>query len=112
VNVADLVPSLEHRINFELYPLSRISDHAGCYCLTNASGEVLYVGQAVSVRQRLRQHFDSEKRSSLTLQGRVSVAWWRVEDGARLSALERGWLETIRLRDGCLPPLNRASPPI
>lgn len=111
MNVTDLVPPAEHRAAFDLYVLSRITDCGGCYCLTNAVGEILYVGQAVSVRQRLLQHFDSEKRSTLTANGRISLAWWRAEDTARLSALERGWLEAVRLRDGRLPAMNRVSAP-
>jgi predicted GIY-YIG superfamily endonuclease len=109
--VADLVPPVEHRTAFDLYVLGRIADCSGCYCLTNAGGDVLYVGQAVSVRQRLLQHFDSEKRTAWTAKGRVSVAWWRIEQVARLSALERGWLESVRLRDGQFPALNRVSAP-
>ncbi|MCO4100991.1 MAG: GIY-YIG nuclease family protein [Gemmatimonas sp.] len=112
MKVADLFPTTEEKTAFELYSLSRISDSSGCYCLANAAGDILYIGQAVSIRQRLVQHFDSEKRMALTRFGRCSTAWWRAEDPARLNALERGWLESVRLRDGELPPLNRVSAPI
>ncbi len=112
MRVAEIVPVVEHSVRFELYSLRRIIDCSGCYCLTNAVGDVLYVGQAVSVQRRLIQHFDSDKRSAPTLLGRVSRAWWRATAQAKLNGLERGWLEAIRLEDGCLPPLNRASPPI
>lgn len=112
MKVGDLIPPVEHETPFELYALGRLSDCSGCYCLTNASGEILYAGQALSVQQRLIQHFDSTKRSALTTYGRISKVWWRAEPAVSLNALERGWLETIRLRDGKLPPLNRASAPI
>jgi hypothetical protein len=112
MKVEELVPGVERRVPFALYGLRRADECAGCYCLTNATGDVLYIGQAVSIRQRLIQHFDSTKRSVLTPFGRVSVAWWRACADARLNALERGWLEAARLRDGVLPPLNIANPPI
>jgi predicted GIY-YIG superfamily endonuclease len=111
MNVSDIQPAVEYQAPFDLYTLNRIADCSGCYCLTNASGDILYVGQALSVRQRLIQHFDSEKRSVLTAYGRVSAAWWRSEVPIKLSALERGWTEAVRLRDGALPPLNKISAP-
>jgi excinuclease UvrABC nuclease subunit len=111
MKVQELTPELQHQVAFDLYSLSRIPDCAGCYCLTNATGQILYIGQSVSMRSRLAQHFYSDKRISQTPLGRVSVAWWRVADPSKLSALERGWIESVRLRDGALPPLNRVSAP-
>lgn len=112
MRVSEIVPQVEHRVDFNLYALTRIADCAGCYCLTNASGDILYAGQAVSVRQRLIQHFGSEKRAAVTAFGRISRAWWRAHPISSLSALERGWLESILLRDGSLPPLNRVGAPL
>lgn len=112
MKLAAIRPKTLHDMAFELYFLNRITDCSGCYCLTNAAGDILYVGQSVAVRQRLLQHFDSSKRNELTVYGRISRASWRPEDPVRLSALERGWLEMICLNDGVLPPLNRANAPI
>lgn len=111
MNISELIPPAQKHTSFELYNLNRIADGSGCYCLTNAAGDILYIGQAVSLRDRLIQHFDSSKRSALTPYGRISKAWWRAEDSIRLSALERGWLEAATLRDGQFPPLNRMSAP-
>lgn len=112
MKLVEIFPKPQYEALFDLYALNRIADCSGCYCLTNAEGDILYVGQAVSVQRRLIQHFDGPKRNELTLYGRVSRVSWRVEDARRLSALERGWLEMIRLKDGVLPPLNRVSAPI
>lgn len=112
MNIGKLVPPAEGHAAFELSSIKRIEDAAGCYVLTNASGAILYIGQAVSLPKRLVQHFDGEKRTMLTTEGRVSQVWWRCEDARRLNALERGWLEYVRLRDGVLPPMNRASAPV
>jgi len=112
MNVSAIVPPVEHTALFDLYSLNRIVDCCGCYCLTNASGEILYVGQAASVRQRVIQHFNSSKRDALTKQGRISHVWWRSAPTTSVSALERGWLEAIRLQDGNLPPLNQVGGPL
>lgn len=111
MNVQELVPTIRFRAAFDLYALKRIVDCAGCYCLLNAAGDILYVGQAVSVRRRLIEHFEGEKRHTMTTFGRVSQVVWREESPIRLNALERGWIEAVRLRDGELPPLNRTSAP-
>jgi hypothetical protein len=112
VNVSEIDPPLEHNASFDLYALNRLTDCSGCYCLTNASGDILYVGQAASVQQRLIQHFNSTQKEALTNYGRISRVGWRAEPTISLNALERGWVELILLRDGNLPPLNRASGPI
>jgi hypothetical protein len=112
VNVNDLVPCIEQTVAFDLYVLSRSADCTGCYCLTNAAREVLYIGQARVVQRRLIQHFDSAKRSALTVHGRISLASWRVAHIAELDRLERGWLETACLRDGQLPLMNRIAAPV
>jgi excinuclease UvrABC nuclease subunit len=112
VKVFEIHPPVEHSAPFELYALNRLADCSGCYCLTNATGDILYAGQAASVQQRLIQHFNSNKKEALTNYGRISRVWWRPEPTISLNALERGWLESVWLRDGKLPPLNRASGPI
>jgi len=112
VKVSEIDPPVEQSVLFELYALNRLTDCSGCYCLTNASGDILYAGQAASVQKRVIQHFNSDKKEAMTIYGRISRVWWRREPSISLSALERGWLESIRLRDGELPPLNRASGPI
>jgi excinuclease UvrABC nuclease subunit len=112
VKIADIRPSFQLKASFDLYSLNRITDCSGCYCLTNAGGDILYVGQAISIRQRLIQHFESEKRDAHTQYGRISVAWWMQMNTAKLNALERGLIEAVCLSDGQLPPLNRKSGPI
>ena len=112
MKVSEIIPPVEHSTSFELFALNRFADCSGCYCLTNASGDILYAGQAASVQQRVIQHFNSTKKEAMTIYGRISRVWWRTEPANSLNALERGWLESIRLRDGELPPLNQVSGPV
>jgi hypothetical protein len=109
LKVREIVPTVEHTVAFELYALGRISDGSGCYCLANAGGDIIYIGQAVELRRRLIEHFESDKRTAWTEYGRISVVWWRGEETIRLDALERGWINAAVLRDGRLPPLNRVT---
>ncbi len=99
MNVGELIPAVQHRLAFELSVLRRLRDASGCYCLTNASGTVLYVGQAVSVRRRLVQHFARPKRRQLTSQGRISQVAWRPAEPLHLDRLERGWIAAVTLRN-------------
>lgn len=111
MNIRSLKPVPKDSVGFDLYALARTPEIPACYCLTNASGEILYVGQAASLRQRVVQHFSSEKREAKTSNGRVSLVWWLHTEVLGLSRLERGWMESVRLIDGQLPPLNRVSAP-
>jgi predicted GIY-YIG superfamily endonuclease len=111
MNVARLRPRPLHQAVFDLFTLERTPDSVGCYSLTNASGDILYIGQAVSVRRRLIQHFDGDKRAASTRYGRVSLAYWIDVEAIALSAVERGWIDSVRLFDGELPPLNRIGGP-
>jgi predicted GIY-YIG superfamily endonuclease len=80
--------------------------------LTNAEGEIIYIGQATNLRSRLTQHLDGGKRDALTTLGRASFVWHRrVAGKGALSALERGWLQSCEIADGILPPLNKITAP-
>ena len=111
MRVKELFPLANEHLPFEFWAIERLPPTAGCYCLTNASMEVLYVGQAKSLRRRLREHFFANKRTLLTRFGRVSQVYWKRALLAELNPLERGWIETIRLIDGGLPPLNSIGAP-
>lgn len=85
----------------------------GCYALTNFSGDVLYIGQAHSLRSRLLQHFGLGKHNESTRHGRISLVRVLVLEGkGQLNAYERGWLNQCLLADGELPPLNLVSAPV
>lgn len=73
MKVNEIDPPVEQSALFELYVLNRLTDCSGCYCLTNASGDILYAGQAASVQQRVIQHFNSTKKEAMTIYGSVSV---------------------------------------
>jgi excinuclease UvrABC nuclease subunit len=85
----------------------------GCYVLTNAVGEVIYLGQATSLRDRLLTHFGSGRHREPSSYGCISlVSILRLDNPAQLNAHERGWLQQCVLLDGVLPPLNKVAAPI
>lgn len=112
MKVTALVPTPNLRMSFDRYALARIAEGSGCYCLANASHDILYIGQSLSIRRRLVEHFDGPKYGELTPLGRISLVWWLLEKPEGLNALERGWTESVRLADGQLPVFNRTSAPL
>jgi hypothetical protein len=113
VKVAALVPPPSKSAPFEYREICALPDAPGCYALTNAATDILYIGQASFLRRRLLQHFDAGRHRALTSGGRVSLMWTVAVDRlGTLSAHERGWLNQCELADGVLPCLNKVHAPI
>lgn len=112
MKVSGLFPVPTAVVSFDLGALLHVSDACGCYALTNASGDIIYVGQAKSLRSRLRQHLENGRHNALTVFGRVSLAHTLyLDQPSQLNSHERGWLNLCELADGALPPLNRVHAP-
>jgi hypothetical protein len=113
LKVAALVPVPTFIGAFDYLTAARLPDAPGCYVLTNAGSDIIYLGQAVSLRSRLLQHVDTGRHRELTSYGRASLlSILQIEDPLRLNAHERGWLNQCLLCDGTLPPLNKVEAPI
>ena len=108
-----LNPAPSNPVPFDYAAVQLLPDLPGCYVLANAAGDVIYIGQAVSLPNRLLQHLDSGRHRELTKYGRASfVCVLTIERVVTLSAHERGWLNQCELADGELPPLNKVHGPI
>lgn len=108
-----LVPAPTFIGAFDYHTAGRLPDRPGCYVLTNAGSDIIYLGQAVSIRNRVLQHLDAGRHRDITPYGRASLlSVLEIEDLIRLSAHERGWLNQCLLCDGALPPLNKVEAPI
>src|SRR5512142_2763122 len=90
--------------------LDELPSEPGCYLMKDRSGEVVYVGQAASLRSRVRQYFDAgggDDRIFIPLRedllGNVQVVVPRAEKEA--VPLENGLVQAhkprgnVRLRD-------------
>ena len=112
MNLLQLHPPAEKTIPFTYPAVAGLVGIAGCYLLTNAGGDILYIGQALSLGTRLRQHLDNGKHRQPTMWGLASLASFSSVEPKHLSRLERGWIGQCELIDGALPPLNRVRGPI
>lgn len=94
---------------FDFATAKHLAEESGCYVLTNAADEVIYIGQAVSLRSRVLQHLTNGRQRELTVLGRASLlSVLYIKKPMTLNAHERGWLNQVALADGVFPPLNRA----
>lgn len=82
----------------------------GCYALTTFEGEVLYVGLTVSLRDRMGQHLEDERKTGLTKLGRAFFFHWI--ERADLERVERTWLNIHIENEGKMPELNGAYSPV
>lgn len=113
MKVLSLVPSPTFIGAFD-YPTARsLPETPGCYVLTNASSDIIYLGQAVNLRSRVMQHLDAARHREMTSLGRASLlSVFCVDTPLTLNAHERGWLNQCELCDGNLPPLNKKHGPL
>lgn len=108
MKLATLTPPPAAAVPFNYWTARSIECGPGCYVLTNAGGDILYIGQAINVGARLAQHLDSGRHREVTHWGTASlVAVLAVDGFAKLDALERGWINQCELSDGFIPPLNK-----
>ena len=113
MKITDLTPSPETPAPFEYRIVRAIRIAPGCYVLSNAGGDILYIGQALCIRSRLLQHLDSGRQREMTDFGTASfVSVLTLENSFQLNAYERGWINQCELADGRLPPLNRVHGPL
>ena len=113
MKVSALVPAPQFIGAFDYPTAATLPDRPGCYALTNAGSDIIYLGQAVSLRTRVLQHLESGRHRELTPFGRASLlSILEIQDPMRLSAHERGWLNQCELCDSALPPLNKIHAPL
>lgn len=113
MKVSALVPAPTIIGAFDYVTAARLPETPGCYVLANAGFDIIYLGQAGSLKNRVLQHLDAGRHRELTPYGRASLlSVLEIGDPIKLSAYERGWLNQCELCDGVLPPLNKIQAPI
>lgn len=113
MKVSALLPPPMYIGAFDYRTAATLPDMPGCYVLTNAGSDIIYLGQAVSLKARVIQHLEAGRHRELTAFGRASLlSILQIDDPMRLSAHERGWLNQCELCDGALPPLNKIHAPL
>ncbi len=83
--------------------LDQLPEACGVYYMTDAEGQVLYVGKSLNIRKRIMQHFNQKTAKAARMQSQVYELHWELT-GNELMALLLESKEIKRLS----PPFNRA----
>lgn len=101
------------KVYFEYSQLKCLPQALACYVLSSYDQEIIYIGQAEKLRQRLLQHFDSSKLTEITKFGKIFCAYYiELTELNEINTTERGWLIMHELETGSLPPLNKIHSPV
>ena len=113
MNVLELNPKPQNRIEFHFNKLKFLPEKEGCYVITNYSGDILYIGLTNNLKARYKQHLDTPKKVELT---EIGIAYYFyyliINDENKLNKFERGWLNHYELVEGKLPILNSKHSPL
>ena len=101
-------PKIENTIEFEFSKLNKAPETYGCYIISNFDNEIMYIGKATSLRNRMAGHLDTPEKNIKT---RLGKAYWfsykMCNDEFEISRLEKGWLNEYELKTGELPIFNK-----
>lgn len=111
MKVSILRPKCSNEMEFSEASVLDIPMLPGCYVLSNWPKDILYIGQAKSLRSRIYSHLADIAKTSMTAMGRVFWVHYALCDELLLSRLERGWIQQHENREGKLPILNKIHPP-
>ena len=112
MNVNTLIPKPTHRYAFRLIEYKNIPQNCGCYVLTSAQGEILYIGQAVNLYRRFKEHLDDPNKTGMTNLGKIIWFYLYACHELEISKLERTWMNQFQAKHGMLTELNKISPPL
>lgn len=111
MRVSALIPQCEGKVEFSRSRLARVPESPGCYALSNHPGDILYVGQATSLRERMDEHLKDPEKTGETKLGAAFWFHYVIAPPSRLRAIEIGWYHQQESAEGRSPPLNKRSPP-
>lgn len=106
-----LNPQPEDRVRFSYSGLRGAPRESGCYALAVFDGEILYIGQATSIRKRMERHLSEGVKTRLTRWGVAFWLYYKLFPDQDLNNLENGWINEYKIREGRLPFFNKVSPP-
>jgi excinuclease UvrABC nuclease subunit len=112
MNVSQLTPLPKQQVVFSLASVKYLPNVAGCYVLTNFSGEILYVGLTINLFQRFKQHRETSGKCLPTNLGRAHWFYFVTAGETEINAIERGWQNQYSAIHGALPILNKIDSPV
>jgi predicted GIY-YIG superfamily endonuclease len=112
MNITDLVPGIELRLQFNLRDWKFVPKSAGCYVLAKFDGEILYIGLSDNLYRRFSEHRDSDTKRLPTRNGLAFWFYYLLCETKELNRIERTWLNEHVTQHGVLPPLNKINSPV
>lgn len=112
MKVAQLIPSANERLQFNLKMLKFVPKVSGCYVLSTVDDDVLYVGLTDNLYRRFSEHRDNKEKNQQTAQG---IAFWFYYiqcEKIEINRIERTWLNIHTEIHGVLPLLNKVYSPV
>ena len=106
MQASSLVPGPAKRVRFNRGQYLIIPQASGCYVISNAWDDILYIGLSNNLRNRFEQHLDNPGKVNPTQAG---VAFWfhfLIYDKKKIRKLENSWLQQFQVNEGVLPILN------
>lgn len=112
MKIEKLNPFPTDKVSFALSSFKLVPNVQGCYILSTFDNDILYIGLATNLNNRLRQHLDNFEKTSPTKDGKAIWFHYATFDLTNLPKLERTWLNQFLSIHGRLPILNKTSSPI
>ena len=112
--VSYLVPIPDNGIIFNCLGPDEVPEDSGCYVIATFDYTILYIGQSINIRSRMRDHLYTEEMTATMPSGK-SAYWfcYTLCPIAELNQLEGNWIGDHKLNeDGKLPPFNDVDPTI
>ena len=108
----DITPKPLDKVQFKLIAYKNVPKTNGCYVLTTFDNDILYIGLAIDLHNRFKQHLDNSEKTNPTADGKAIWFYYTTFDPKNLPKLERTWLNQFTNNHGRLPILNKVNSPV
>ena len=112
MNVNELIPKPAFKVQFKLSHYIFIPKEAGCYILTTADNEIIYVGMSDNLFYRFQQHLNNAEKTNPNHGGTAFWFYYKIYDSKDLPMLERAWINQFVMNHGKFLALNKINSPV
>lgn len=112
MKIDELTPRPSYKVQFKLASFKLVPQENGCYILTTFDNDILYIGLAINLKDRFKQHISNPEKTSPTTEGKAIWFHYTAYDPKNLPKLERTWLNQFLNKHGRFPILNKVNSPI
>lgn len=112
MKVEQLVPAVQHKVEFSLKARKFVPAAVGCYVLSTFQNDILYVGLTDDLNRRFSQHRETPEKSEPTPFGRAFWFHYLLCEEREINRIERTWMNEHLEIHGVWPVLNKANSPL